>query len=91
MLRKRLVGLAAVLLAGGTALEQAPAAPSFEVGTIKPAAPLDPAKMAAGQLHVGMKTDAGRVDIGFFSLSDLIRTAYRIKPYQLKGPDWLSA
>ena len=37
-----------------------------------------------------MNTDAGRVDIGFFSLADLIRTAYRVKPYQLSGPGWMS-
>jgi uncharacterized protein (TIGR03435 family) len=79
-----------LLLTGG-AFAQAPAAPAFEVATIKPAPPLDPAKIAAGQLHIGMKTDAGRVDIGFLSLSDLIRVAYKIKPYQLTGPDWLSS
>jgi uncharacterized protein (TIGR03435 family) len=91
MLRKRLLGLAGALLAAAAAFSQTPVGPSFEVATIKPAAPINPTKVASGQLHVGMKTDAGRVDIGFFSLSDLIRTAYRIKPYQLKGPDWLAA
>ncbi len=81
----------ALLLLAGALFGQASSAPGFEVATIKPAPPLDPAKIAAGQLHVGMKTDAGRVDVGFFSLADLIRTAYRIKPYQLSGPDWMSS
>ena len=78
------------MLAGALSA-QTPAKPQFEVATIKPAPPLDPAKLASGQLNVGVKSDAGRVDIGFFSLADLIRTAYRIKPYQLSGPDWMSS
>ena len=85
------VPVAALALFAGAAFAQTPAAPAFEVATIKPAPPLDPAKIAAGQLHIGMKTDAGHVDIGFLSLSDLIRLAYKIKPYQLSGPDWLSS
>jgi len=79
---------AALVFTAGVAFSQTPA---FEVATIKPAPPLDPARIAAGQVHVGLNTDADRVDIGMFSLSDLIRTAYRIKPYQLSAPDWLSA
>jgi uncharacterized protein (TIGR03435 family) len=47
--------------------------------------------VASGKLHVGMKIDAGRVDIGFFSLRELIPLAYDVKPFQLVGPDWLSA
>ncbi len=91
MLKKRLLNCAATLFLTPIAFAQAPAAaPAFEVATIKPAPPLDPSKIATGQLHLGMSTDAGRVDIGFLSLSDLIRTAYRVKPYQLSGPGWMS-
>jgi uncharacterized protein (TIGR03435 family) len=36
-----------------------------------------------------MTIDAARVDIGFMSLADLIRAAYRVKPYQISGPDWM--
>lgn len=81
---KRHSGIPAALLFAGSLLAQAPAAgPVFEVSSIKPAPPLDPAKVMAGQMHAGMKVDAGHVDIGYFALADLIRTAYRIKPYQL--------
>jgi uncharacterized protein (TIGR03435 family) len=31
------------------------------------------------------------VDIGNLSLADFIRIAYKIKPYQLTGPDWMTA
>jgi len=67
-----------------------PAGLTFEVATIKPAAPLTPALVASGKLHAGMSVDGARLDIGFFSLSDMIRTAYKLKAYQLSGPDWLS-
>ncbi len=90
-LKKRLLNCTAALFISQIAFAQAPAAaPAFEVATIKPAPALDPSKIASGQLHLGMSTDAGRVDIGFFSLADLIRTAYRVKPYQLSGPGWMS-
>lgn len=87
ILRKFSVSL---VLASSAVFAQVPT-PAFEVASIKPAAPLDPAKIAAGQLHVGMTIDGARVDIGFFSLADLIRTAYNVKPYQVTGPDWMSA
>jgi uncharacterized protein (TIGR03435 family) len=83
---------AAALFAAGIALAQTPAAsPAFEVATIKPAPPIGAAQIAAGKLHVGMKIEAGRVDIGFFSVADLIRTAYDVKDYQISGPDWMNS
>jgi uncharacterized protein (TIGR03435 family) len=82
---------AALLLAAGAALGQTPAAaPAFEVASVKPAGPLNPAAIASGQMRVGMKIDAARVDIGSLSLADLIRIAYRVKAYQVSGPDWMS-
>jgi uncharacterized protein (TIGR03435 family) len=35
--------------------------------------------------------DGAMLDIGSFSLKDLIRTAYEVKDYQITGPDWLNA
>jgi uncharacterized protein (TIGR03435 family) len=62
---------------------------TFEVASIKPAEQITPAMVAAGKLHVGMSIDPGRVDIGFLSLGELIPIAFKVKPYQLSGPDWL--
>jgi uncharacterized protein (TIGR03435 family) len=62
---------------------------TFEVATIKPAEPITPQTIAAGKLHVGMNVDGARVDIGFLSLNDLIPIAYKLKPYQVAGPDWM--
>lgn len=80
---------AAVLIAAGMAAGQTSAAPAFEVATIKAAPPISPALIAQGKVHVGMKVDGARVDIGFASIAELIRTAYEVKLYQVSGPDWL--
>jgi uncharacterized protein (TIGR03435 family) len=85
------IALAAALTASA-ALCQTPApSPAFEVASIKPSPPIDVNAIMSGKMHVGMKTDAARVDIGFLSLADLIRIAYNVKPYQISGPDWMGA
>ena len=79
---------AGLVLAAGAAVGQTA---TFEVASVKPAAPLDRSQILSGQMHVGMKIDAARVDIGFMSLAELIRVAYRVKPYQISGPDWMAS
>src|SRR5579862_1712268 len=71
-------------------LAQTPLA--FEVASVKPSAPIDPAAIAAGKpLHAGMKIDASRVDIGNFTIAALIAKAYDVKQFQISGPDWVTA
>jgi len=77
-----------LVLAAGAAMAQTAA---FEVASVKPAAPLDRGQLLSGEAHVGMKIDAARVDIGSMSLADLIRVAYRVKPYQISGPNWMAS
>jgi uncharacterized protein (TIGR03435 family) len=82
---------AATALAASVAFAQTPTAKlAFEVASIKPAGPLDPAAIMSGKAHVGMKVDGFRVDIGMFALSDLIRTAYKLKTYELTAPEWMN-
>jgi uncharacterized protein (TIGR03435 family) len=64
---------------------------AFEVASIKPVGTLNPAAIQSGKMRMGMKVDGAIVDIGGFSLSDLIRTAYEVKDYQVSGPDWLGS
>jgi uncharacterized protein (TIGR03435 family) len=64
---------------------------AFEVATIKPANMPSQADIMNGKAHLGMKTDAARVDIGFMSLTEMICAAYKIKQYQISGPDWMNA
>jgi hypothetical protein len=83
----RLFGVALAAVAFG----QAQTAPHFEVVSIKPAALELTSQYAAGKLHTGMSVDGARVDIGSMTLADLICVAYQIRPYQLSGPDWMTA
>jgi uncharacterized protein (TIGR03435 family) len=53
---------------------------TFEVASVK---------SASGQARPSVKVDAARVDIESLSLADLIRTAYRLKQYELVCPDWV--
>jgi uncharacterized protein (TIGR03435 family) len=68
-----------------TALAQT-ASISFEVATIKPTA------AASGeQLSVGMSRDPARVSYSGVTLKNLVSQAYRVKDYQVTGPDWLDS
>src|SRR5215469_4421584 len=62
---------------------------AFEVATVKPAQLPTPQQMMSGKAHIGMNVDGARVDIGAMSLADLIRIAYKVKTYQISGPEWL--
>ena len=85
--RMALLALAAAALA----LAQAPASsPAFEVATIKPSPPLNPLEIAQGKVHLGMRIDGARVDIGALSIADLIRIAWEVKAYQVSGPEWMT-
>jgi uncharacterized protein (TIGR03435 family) len=69
--------------------------PSFEVATIKPAQPMDPAKLVAalqagGKMPVGATIGAGRAEYLYLDLKTLLTYAYGVKPYQITGPDWMA-
>jgi len=63
---------------------------SFEVASIKSSEPITPAMLQSGKVHAGMKVDGKRVDIGNFSLLQLICKAYDVKTYQVTGPAWMT-
>lgn len=70
--------------------------PAFEVATVKPAAPLDPAKIMAamqggGRMPIGANVDNRRAEYTYMDLKNLIALAYGVKPYQVSGPDWLGS
>lgn len=85
---RKIAWLVLLGLGVGTASAQQPALPkkSFEVASIKVAGPLDPQKMLSGQQRVGMKVDAGRVDIENWSTLELLNTAFKIPLSRLAGP-----
>ena len=78
--------LAAALLPAQTSAT----VPSFEVASVKPSEPITPAMVQAGKIHAGMKVDGSRVDIGNFTLLQLITKAYDVKAYQVQGLSWMT-
>ena len=69
--------------------------PSFEVATIKPARPIDQAKILAalqsgGKMPIGATIEAGRAEYLYLDLKTLLTYAYGVKPSQITGPDWMS-
>lgn len=65
---------------------QASPKPQFEVASIKPAQP-----MPMGKMRIRMDADAGMLRYTNVSLKDCIRVAYRVKDFQVEGPDWLGS
>ncbi len=90
----KVVSAFAAFLAATICWAQVPAekpALAFEVATIKPAPPITPAMVQAGKIHAGLSVDGTRVDIGFLTLADMIAAAYKVKPHQVSGPNWMAA
>lgn len=73
--------------------QHTPAKLAFEVATIKPSPPLSSiaAQAASGKIDLGMRMDAAQFDIKFMPLANLIAMAYKLKPNQIAGPDWMKS
>jgi uncharacterized protein (TIGR03435 family) len=63
------------------------AAPAFEVASIRLAAATD---TTGRPITLGMRVDGAQIS-GRLALKDFIGIAYRVKPYQISGPDWLGS
>jgi uncharacterized protein (TIGR03435 family) len=80
----------------GQSTPVAQAAPNltFDVASVRPSPPLDMAKlqadMQAGKMpRMGPHVEGLRAEYIYVSLKDLISVAYKVKPFQITGPDWL--
>lgn len=67
---------------------------SFEVASIKPAT-LDMQKMAqqmmaGGEMKMGPHVDGAQAEYTAMTLKELIQVAYKVKPFQISGPDWIA-
>lgn len=76
--------LAITLLSAGVFGQTPPARPEFEVASVKPS-PQQP----LGQANVGVHIDGAQVHCTFLSMRDYIRVAYKVKDYQIEGPDFM--
>jgi uncharacterized protein (TIGR03435 family) len=68
-----------------------PSGPKFEVASVKPAPDRQTAMSAGLAPHEGIRLDAARVDIGDWSITQLILRAYGLQPCQLSGPQWMNS
>ena len=63
--------------------------PEFEVASITPSG-----EIVAGspqQVNIGIKIDGAQFHSTSFALKDYIRIAWRVKDYQVEGPDWIAS
>ena len=81
------------LAAGILALHPAPAqaqSPTieFEVASVRPFSIAPQANDAS--VTLGLRMDGAQVRIGGLTMRDLLSMAYRVKLYQLNGPEWIA-
>ena len=62
-----------------------PARPEFEVASIKPSPP-----QAPNQAAVGVHIDGAQFRCNYFTFKDYIGLAYRMRPTQITGPEWIT-
>ena len=65
--------------------QRPPAKPTFEVATVRPSDP-----NPANTVLVGMSADPSLVRYRNLTLRDAIRGAYKVRDFQIVGPDWMS-
>jgi uncharacterized protein (TIGR03435 family) len=76
----------AIMLWGATHAVQNPPRPAFEVASIRPSA------SGAPQGGVGgLRVDGAQVRTSYLAVKDYIAMAYRLKLYQVSGPDWIGS
>ncbi|MBZ5676402.1 MAG: TIGR03435 family protein [Acidobacteriia bacterium] len=70
----------------GSLLAQAPSNLKFEVASVRPAQP-----MGTDRVDVGVHVDGAQVRMVSLPMRDYIARAYRMKLYQVTGPEWLTS
>jgi uncharacterized protein (TIGR03435 family) len=70
----------------GLALAQTPAPLQFEVASVRPSAASGP-----NAVTVGLHLDGAQVRITTLTMRDYIAMAYRVRQYQVEGPDWITS
>jgi uncharacterized protein (TIGR03435 family) len=75
-----------VIVSATAAFAQNAPRPEFEVATIRPSA-----QTLQDGVTAGVRIDGAQVRCALLTLKDYIGIAYRIKLYQVSGPDWLGS
>src|ERR1035441_10299628 len=96
LMRNRYAGavLAGLVIVTTATFGQGPAGKvTFDVASVRPSPPPDMQKMMA-DLQMGKKPewvriDGSRVTFNYMSLKELIGYAYKMRAYEISGPDWM--
>ena len=70
----------------GSLLAQAPPNPKFEVASVRPSQPT-----GTDRVDIGVHRDGAQMRIVSLPMRDYIARAYRVKLYQVTGPEWLTS
>jgi uncharacterized protein (TIGR03435 family) len=71
-------------LSGALLFAQAPSNLQFEVASVRPSQP-----SPTDRVDIGLHLNGAQVRINTFPMREYIARAYRVKPYQVTGPDWI--
>jgi uncharacterized protein (TIGR03435 family) len=80
------VGKALLIVLGATAAFAQDSRPEFEVATIRPSA----ASLESG-VTAGVRIDGAQFRSASLTVKDYLGLAYRVKVYQISGPDWIGS
>jgi len=83
-MKTRVVSVSLIVLAGVASAQGQSEKPTFEVASIKPSDP-----NPENTLWIGMEANPGTVRFTNITLRDCIRAAYRVRDFQVQGPDWI--
>lgn len=65
--------------------------PRFEAASIHPGIAPNGLDAPQAGLRYGVRINGARAEFGRYSLTNLICTAYRVRTFQIVGPDWLAS
>jgi uncharacterized protein (TIGR03435 family) len=90
-MRTTILGACLTVAASCCALAQSSDQLTFEVASIKPAAPMVAGRMMFGARGGPGSADPGHLTYNNLSLKNLLLNAYGVKSYQITGPSWLDS
>jgi len=89
-MRRAMMGAGLVVLSCCAAFAQGTGTlPSFEVASVKPAAPMTDGRIRVMSRGGPGTPDPGQITYSNVTIKSVMTTAYNVKGYQISGPDWL--
>ena len=91
-MRKAIMGAGLAILSSCAAFAQTGGTlPSFEVASVKPAAPITDGRIMVRMSGGPGSQDPGQITYNNVTIKNLMMNAYNVKGYQLSGPDWFES